>query len=44
MEDLKQIAFLEQMGELNRTILRSSDAVFKINYIEMNDLKVVVGK
>ena len=34
----------EEMGEVNKTILRCSDATFKINYSEMNKLKVIILK
>lgn len=34
----------EEMGDVNRTILRCTDACFKINYSEMNEMKVVTLK
>lgn len=44
VENLLQIPYHEEMGEINRTILRCSDMCFKINYSEMNDLKVATMK
>ena len=44
VEDLNQIPYHEEMGEFNKTILRCSDAVFRINVAEMNTLKVATLK
>ena len=44
VENLLQIPYHEEMGEINRTILRCSDICFKINYSEMNELKVATMK
>jgi len=44
IEDLIQMPYHEEMGEVNKTILRCSDATFKINYSEMNKLKVIILK
>ena len=40
IEDMIQIPYHEEMGQVNKTILRCSDTCFKINYSEMNNLKV----
>ena len=34
----------EEMGKTNQTVLRCSDACFKINCSEMNELKLVTSK
>lgn len=44
VEDLIQIPYHEEMGEFNKTILRCSEVVFKINVAEMNVLKVATLK
>lgn len=44
IEDLSQIPYHEEMGQANRTVLRCSDGCFKINYSDMNDLKVATMK
>ena len=44
VEDLIQIPYHEEMGTINKTILRCSDATFRINISEMNTLKVVTTK
>ena len=43
-EDLTQIPFREEMGEANRTLLHCSESIFKINYTEMNEMKVATMK
>lgn len=44
IEDLIQMPYLEEMGELNKTVLRCSDSCFKIVYSEMNAMHVVTLK
>ena len=43
IEDLSQIPHAE-MGEVNKTLLRSADGVFRINAADMNQLKVATMK
>ena len=45
VEDLAQkIPFYGQQGPINQTLLRCADGVFKVNYAEMNELKVATLK
>ena len=45
IEDLAQkIPFYGQQGPINQTLLRCADGVFKVNYAEMNELKVATLK
>jgi len=39
-EDMIQIPFHEEMGDFNKTVLRCSDGVFKINVTDLNNLKL----
>ena len=43
-EDLRYIPCHDKMGTINKTILRCSESTFKINYSEMNHLKVATMK
>ena len=40
IEDLSQIPDAEDMGEVNKTLLRCADGVFRIHAAELNLLKV----
>ena len=44
VENLLQIPLHEEMGETNKTILRCTEATFKINVAEMNELGVATTK
>ena len=44
IEDLSQIPYAEEMGEVNKTLLRCAESVFRIHPAEMNHLKVATMK